>query len=266
MEKAQIDQRVANILSIEPEKIARALYRDLDELVNAGEVQDFRFTAGGEPIEGYDPEIHKNTTCQWALVSETRDVLGSGPLLDAGCQIYVTDSLQDDVVVTVNPGIEGTQRLRFIFSHNAKLFCIAVNRDALPLMLIVGRREIGRSAQSAPPIANSRRLIDLRIPRPGLSAYKSEEQPGHFSVSVDKNGDCKIEDYGSKNGTTFAELNSHEAEELLSNIANIQNKTVTRSWGSLAEGERSLSPVKRETEVALPFWIQASESFRMMVN
>ena len=74
----QITQRLSALLGVNASSAKRSLYRDLEELVNEGVLIDVRFTRDGCPIKEFDPEIHKNTNCEWAFKNAENVASGAG--------------------------------------------------------------------------------------------------------------------------------------------------------------------------------------------
>jgi hypothetical protein len=65
LEKEKIDQLVSANLGVDIQMITKALYRDLQELVEMNILEVYYLTRDGRPIEDHDPDIHKNFLCEW---------------------------------------------------------------------------------------------------------------------------------------------------------------------------------------------------------
>src|SRR5579885_938291 len=93
--KSQIDQYVSAALNCPAEELERALYRDLEELERMGEIITIHYSRDGSEIEDYDPEVHRNTVCRWAIPGAENTILGGQKLKESQIELLVSPRLKD---------------------------------------------------------------------------------------------------------------------------------------------------------------------------
>jgi hypothetical protein len=275
LEKGQIDQCVAQFLGIQQETIRKALYEDLKELVDSGEIVVSYFNPDGSSIEDYDPAVHKSSKGKWAIPRAEGQVSGAGALSLQGAELIVSNVLKNDVRVDSGAHPAETGHTHIFFNLNSYFFSIRINSQMLPASLILCRTN--DQLLGSPLKLNGyfkdleadfgRRLILLVVPSTGVSAPKPPERLGHMSLEIKSPNDALLRDLGSSNGTEFIKLTQGEADDLIHDGSVIGTRTVTRSWNHqpLDSGLLTRCEPHSINKIAFPAIIQASDSFRLLV-
>jgi len=75
----------------------RAIYRDLDDLVNTNRLIVEYFTRDGAKIEDYNSDIHKNVISQWVLLGSENKIIGESLMKSISSQLYCPKHLKNDL-------------------------------------------------------------------------------------------------------------------------------------------------------------------------
>lgn len=282
LNKTQIDEHVSSLLHCSKEELARALYRDLDELLNQNEIQVIHFSRDGVEIPHYDPETHKNTFSEWIWGEKKIEVLGSSLLKEMEVSIHLSPRMQRGL--SVHPLHLHPQSseviLYFFFDNHA--FTLEINSEDLPLTLVVGRTPSQESLKSL--LHHSQNFLSLLengfgkrsalllFPTKTLSSFKNQEQLGHLTLELKpgpkENPEIRLKDLQSKNGTWLKSLSKEESIRILHTEKNKINITHS-GWGNIHElsqdAPHTSIPKKISHSIQTPALIGVSIQFKILI-
>lgn len=271
MTKEQIDEHLSSALECDNDAgFKRSLYRDLEYLVNEGDIVDYRFTSDGLPITEYDPSKHKNTRVQWAVAGEENQVLGGSILEQVKGGFQASKILTRDFAIEKGkPAGTNFQTLQLFFSLGHEFLCLKFNLSAASAKIIV--RRTPDDEKKGPTLEDlektfGKRLGILSLPIPSLSSVKSPEKAGHFLIHVETPEKISIQDLGSSNGTSFTKITMADVDEMRKKGSLLGDNTVTSSWYSPKSTSfqfQDSGPLAQS--LPLPVLIKASDKFRMLI-
>lgn len=264
IDKQHIDTNVAQILGVTTESLARCLYRDLEELVFHGLVQETAFTRDGEKIEEYDPEIHKNVRKEWSFIGFETHVIGFNLLEQMSGQLYV-DPILSGAVSIVEGKLDACHNVfHFYFNIGNRFLSLRVEKDQIPVSVVVSRANKMINVFEVNELKKriSRRLIILKLPINSLSGF-GKERIGHGMIQINEDQKLRIFDLESVNGTSFYKLTPAEAEDIRMKGSILEDMTMTKSWARAQQENLVKYPANGE-EVSLPVVVEFSEKFRIL--
>lgn len=270
LNKQQINQYVSTHLGADADEISRALYRDLEELVANGEAVDYRFSPDGKLIDNYDPDVHKNTNAEWALVGSENTVLGDSILREIGGSFYAPARLVRDFRIEAGSTEPSFQTIHIYFSVLQSFLCLKLNVNALPIKLLIGRPQ--DQLNYTPPLEDiykrfGKRTAVLLIPLPNISSTISSEKCGHASIDIANPEVVSISDLNSKNGTSYYKMSQNDADLLRRKGNLLGDKTISMSWTKIKRSD--LIPVKipsgNSETMSLPVLVELSLNFRLLI-
>jgi hypothetical protein len=266
LNKRQLTEHVAAALGCPAAELDRVLYRDLEELENAGAIVALHFTRDGAKIDDYDPKIHKTSYSEWAVHGHEGAVIGASRLAEHQIRLIVPARLRREVMVSVSKGDPPPDSLNVLFKENGRPFCLTFSHEALPLTLVVGRwREESVEIESELETRFGKRACALLVRDSGVSSFKGKEQPGHFTITAARPGQVTITDLKPKNGTFFEELGALQFRSLLQGFTLKQEATVSNQ--DLRPDARTLATLASggTEELKLPLRLRASLAFDLLI-
>lgn len=267
--KKEIDQHVAAALKCPAEDLERALYRDLEELERLGEIVAIHYTRDGIELENYDPDVHRNTVCRWAIPGKEYSVLGGQRLRECQITFLAATRLREAFEVYEAKEILDREKISIYFQSENKAHCLRLSPDALPAKLILGRQQDDVKDAEIVALMESafgKRASYLLVPVAHLSKAKDKNQPGHLSIEFRAPGKIVVRDLRSKNGTHYVPLDSRRAEGLVLELSYLGKATITDSASRFRQ-QMVPKPVSSEedVELSLPVLIRASTAFELII-
>ncbi len=278
LNKQQIDQHVAAQLDLDVDLISRTLYRDLEELVNNLEVRAHYFSRDGSFIEEYDPEVHKNTQCEWALVGSESQIVGQDVLKANGALLLASERLAKYIKVDSGKSSVDFKILHLFFNIPNHFLCLKIEKEMLPLTLVIGR--IPPNVTNSQSLFNDlerqygKRTIMLALPYASISSFKpGSQQMGHSSLTFtvnDRNSeveDILVRDLNSKNKTFTCKLSQIESDILRKKGIETVDKTLTEGWNHLGKSDLNIKKIEvsGSTTIQSPSLIFVSEMVPVLV-
>jgi hypothetical protein len=267
--KGQIDQHVATTLNCPVEELERALYRDLEELERMGEIVAIHYARDGSEIEDYDPQVHRNTVCRWAVPGAEHSILGSQKLKENQINFLCSPRMREAFEVRGAKEPQDETKIHLYFQVEGRAYCLRFAKDALPAKIVLGRLneelKVGDHIRLVEE-AFGKRASNLLVPIGNLSKPKDKTQPGHLCLEFNKPGFVTLRDLKSKNGTYYITMDKKRAEGLIRELAFSADATVTDSASRFRE-QMVLKTVDPGTgaEVPLPVLVRASQAFELIL-
>jgi hypothetical protein len=254
LNKTQIDSHLAAQLDVDGDAISRTVYRDLEELTNNNEVRAYYFTRDGQQIVEFDPEVHKNTICEWSLVGSESQIIGQDILKENGALLLASDRLSKYLKIDSGSTNVEFKTLHIFFNIPNHFLCLKISREMLPMTLVIGRISAGESnPQKIFKHLEERfgkRSLLLSLPYASVSSFKPDkDQLGHtvlnFNASKDSNGidEIVITDLNSKNKTLYCKLSQVEADLVRKKGIETHDKTLTEGWNHIAKSDLNLKRI-----------------------
>ena len=265
LNKPEIDERVSSKLGCQATDISRALYRDLEDLERLGQITTTHFTRDGRAVENYDPEIHKNTFCEWSIPKENASIRGSKRIRDNHIGIKVSSRLSGSVSIGEGQLSDtNCSSVCFYFSVGGLSHNLIVKAEALPFQVYIGRGENFKitTLSSEEESVFGKRAILFSFPLPGVSSFKGLTKSGHALLSFENMKEVKILDLSSKNGTFYLNLNKLQSEQIVRNISSGAKATSTHA---LISNERDFKKAQSTTPHVLPLPLQIFFSFELTI-
>lgn len=278
LNKQQIDQYLSAHLNLDKDSVSRTLARDLEELERNHEVQKYYFTRDGHPIEEFDPEIHKNTYCEWTLVGSESQILGQDILKANGAKLLVSDRLSKVLKIESGDARIDLNGVHIFFNIPNHYLSLRIVKDALPVTVVVGRIPSG-STNSQEILGKledvfGKRVVMLSLPYASISSFKLEGgQLGHAVIhlapasSIADSYLVAVSDLKAKNKTYYCKLSQIEADLVRKNGASSIDKTLTEGWGAIRKSDFNVkySEVVGEVTLQNPSLIFCSEQIPLLI-
>lgn len=245
---------------------SRAVYRDLDELVNQGKISVDYYTRDGVHIDEYDPAKHKNVSCFWYIPSAEGLVPGSGILKTLGCLLYVSRILKNEISVIHGKSQPDPRNLHLYFICSGSFVCIKIATDALPFSIVISRThgEITDKEIDSVQKSHGQRFVILKIPDAKLSSFKGPSDLGHAVLRFESKEKISVEDLGSTNGNVLYRLKLDEADHLREYASQIENLTLNKTWNDIDINLVSPLKVQGTSNIVSPFLLEAGGSFKIL--
>ena len=217
-------------------------------------------------IENYDPEVHKNTIGKWFLHGSENKLRSEGLINELGGKIFVSKSIRDDISIQ-----NGTQRPRaqnrylyFVLGH--KYFCLEVSFQALPISIFISRENGDITpAEEKEVEAKNRRFVILKLPYHGLSSYKSQSRLSHALINLCPDGEFKIEDYNSKNGTSVSPITIKEADKVREGLEILGDTTFSDTKESIKLENLEQIPIKELETLQIPSIVKLGSDVNFLI-
>lgn len=270
LDKQKIDELVAAHLGVSAQIIRKSLYRDLKELVDAGDLVVRYYAPSGEQLMEYDSEAHSNTRAEWALVGKEFSVVGQSALSEAGCALFPLSRLVRGIEVDVGSVGLKAEAIHLFFSIKTTFFCVKIAASSLPATVVVSRTP--GPFDTKPPILDiestfGKRTVLLQVPIPGVSGIQSGKRMGHAVLRLKEKASLSLNDLGSTNGTRIHSISEQQAETLRKSGDLLGKKTATAEWMATIEGLKnwSMSPIGDTKLYPLPAIVSLSKDFQILV-
>lgn len=271
LNKRQIDQHVAALLSCSVNDVAKSLYRDLDELVGSGEVSIFYFQKDGSPIENYDSAIHRTSIAEWALSTQRGVVLGEEGLRKLGGAFYATERVRKSFSFeSAEKVFELEQSRKLFFRLNQVCFVLNFSLESAPVHIVVSRISeelICKSCFEEVIKVFGKRSAILFLPIAGLSGYRQGVRYGHFVIQSSDVASTSVKDLNSKNGTYVYPFDQKGVQNWVQTEKLYESSTVSAVLDPF-EGLRSKAsklPFMKNVLISPPTLVMASNQFSVTV-
>lgn len=268
MEKSDIDSKMANLLQVDlTAALKRALYRDLEDLVQQGELDVKYFTRDGAEITYFESSTHKNFYNIWSLAGDSGAVTGHALINNTNTCIHVMALLKNDVAISEYRAESETDRVNLIFSINSQILCLKIKKESLPFKIIFSRftGEVKPNEVQQLKEKHGQRLIILKLSSSNLSSFKENLSIGHAILSINEKSEISLKDFSTKNGTKYHEIKPVDLPEIKKQItATIGDQTTSLSWNQSFK-EVIFKKVNDTTILNLPAFIELGLSTRLLL-
>lgn len=182
LEKNEITQRIASVLNVEEEKIERALYRDLNELVDSGKLQVCSKDSLGKIVHPELDEI-KNYKNFWFTDKHSPfEITGIGYLKTHGFNLISHHSLQKYIKCSIVNDFSA-DNAQIIIPTSESSIAISFEAEILPFEVFFCRKEDFTEEFKADFFAKfGKRSIFLQIPNIFFSRYQGDINKEMLSV------------------------------------------------------------------------------------
>ncbi len=245
LDKNEIDQKVAVSLNVSIDEIQRALYRDLSELTENGQLLMFGETSSGDIIKDIDKAEHKNFKSFWCLPENSPfEIMGLSKLRQYDGDFYSNELIYKSFKISELTSLNLDKiKNALIFSLGIKTLALIYDPEITPFSILVTRK--GSENSSFYPEIFSKlgsRTAILSLPEEKISGIKKGNILGHAVLSFKGKGVLNILDNSSTNGTYVKTLeDQHIQKVLLEHI----NSTKTR--------DEKVNPVLNEQVHSMEF-------------
>lgn len=269
LDKNAICSKVAQSIdeNADSESFQRAIYRDLEDLVTDAKIAVEYFTRDGALIEDYDPEIHKNVSCQWFIPSAEGKISGSGKLESLNSLIYVPKILKNDLSIIDGKMEANPRHHHFYFQVGSSFLCLKASFEALPVSIIISRIHGDITLSEIEEIKNNSgiRTIILKIPRASLSTYKANAKLGHAKIKLNNQNEFEILDFESSNGSRVYKLTTLEADRIREKASKIDDFTMTSTWKDIDPHLVKPNEVKENMQFKSPALVELGDNFKILI-
>jgi hypothetical protein len=218
------------------EALKRALYRDIQELVAEGRLEELRHDASGDLIAD-SPDLEKIVAKSvWRLVTTTSErFLGESLLRENGIEISGSDFLVSEVYAQMDLEIRAEKFIHFVFGEHERLV-VRIPRDLVPFTVFIGRSPSPNSLIDTRDVqkeAKPQRNITLTLPDASISR-------AHCKIEFNRWNNVVVFDLDSSNGTTAHILekvsDGEGSRDTFTNDSNYQNE-----WSATSKKAPTLS-------------------------
>lgn len=262
LKKDQIDSLLATQLGLDVDALSRTVYRDLDELVSNNELRPDYFTRDGAPIAEFDPEVHKNTYCEWSLIGSESLIVGQDILKENGALLLASDRLNKYLKLDTGITSIDFKTLHIFFNIPNHFLCLKISKEMLPMVLVVGRIpatiENPQNLFKDLEVKYGKRTLMLSLPFASVSSFKvGDGQLGHAALNFEIDANTKlgdsitVTDLKSKNKTYYCKLSQVEADQVRKKGIETNQKTITEGWLQLNKTDLSIKKIEIKDEVII---------------
>lgn len=258
LERKEVESWIKNRMDIgEDDNIEKALRRDLKNLVGETEVDEFAFNKQGIYLGKTTEEVFTERVRFYKYQISGNDnlaVSGKNELIEAGANIFYSDGMEHFLRIKKGECTPEHNRYIIYFEIFNELYHLEIDLKTLTLaragewvnILIGGNRQIKEKDIKKHCKDYGPYGVVLLLNDPFLSS-PTKEYPAHLRISFQQKGRVIIEDFGSKNGTTYSELDEWSCNQLLSDMTFNHDKTKTRYWAEIENQKmKKLNPKKPE--------------------
>ena len=267
--KNDICFRVAQALDedSESESFQRAIYRDLEDLVMEAKIAVDYFTRDGAFIDEYDPDIHRNVSCQWFIPSAEGQIIGAKQLSDLNGFLYVPKILKDEFSLLSGNYSPDSKHRHLYFQRGHKFLCLKNSFDAIEYSIALSRIHGEVNANEIKEVADTlgKRSVILKLPIAKLSSYKPALKICNAHIRILTDGEVEIEEFGSTNVIYAYKLTMNEADEMRSKGEQINEETVTSTWVTTSNFKATPEEIKGKIKIKCPLLIEFGESFHLLI-
>ena len=268
LRKEHIDLRVANALGCSADKLARALYRDLDELVRTNTVKEVVYTRDMRIIDEYDPTIHRNVIKEWCVPLSEGKIIGHNLLEAHSGIIYCAPFLKRDIYISAGSLEKDNNFSSIYFSIGTSFLSLHINSDLFPVKVIFSRSngDILDSEIEDLKKEFGIRIVVIKLPISSISAFVTNIRFGHSCLDFLSVDNVEVHDLQSSNGTFVSKISDLLATELIERHDVDNNYTLPEPWSSSFSSINLSSKVNESIVVTPPFITQISNSFGILIK
>ncbi|MFP5492775.1 MAG: hypothetical protein ACLGG0_14830 [Bacteriovoracia bacterium] len=269
LDKNQIAEHVGRVLdeNFESESFQRAIYRDLDDLVQDNRVQVEYFSRDGALIEDYDPDIHRNVYCQWYIPGTEGQISGSGHLKSHNGLFQAPKLLKSDFsILSGNSQVDPRHR-HIYFQIGSAFLCLKASFQALPFSILVSRIHGTIEQKEIDDVRKGfgLRACILKVPFPRLSSFKDDKKPGHLLMEFPSESTVSVIDFNSSNGTFVYKLKFSEADKIRNSGSVMNEYTLTSTWENVDLSFVKPIKITDKATYELPILIDAGNEFKLLI-
>ncbi len=209
LDKRELDLRVSAILCTDQERIRKALYRDLADLVSEGSLEEIRYFASGDIIDSYDPDVHKNTRCVWRLAEKSNDRY-FGKQLAESFDIDTTGPRHLLMSIRYFPTAKQAKVGDYCFQLTTSSGSIFFDIDSSlrPFQIVIGRKHKSSEKDLTTLSASRKSGLEWREVGPTLN-IRFEDSDGrvsreHLVIQINREGEVHVMDLKSSNGSKIS--------------------------------------------------------------
>lgn len=186
LEKNEITQRIASILNVDEKKIERALYRDLNELVDSGKIKVCSKDSLGNIVEPDLADI-KNFKNFWYTDKHSPfSITGIGYLNSFGMDVIFHPSLQKFIKCLSVEDILSS-KAQFIFLTPGNPIGLFFDDEIKPFTVYMSRIEsLSKEFIKSFYVKNGKRSIILQIHNNYFSRFQNDLTKNVLSLNFDK--------------------------------------------------------------------------------
>ncbi|MCK5884471.1 MAG: hypothetical protein KAG61_12345 [Bacteriovoracaceae bacterium] len=268
LNKDLINIRVSNSLGCSIDLIARAIYRDLDELVRTNVIREIVYTRDMRVIDEYDPQVHRNVIKEWCIPQSEGKVIGHKSLESAGGSLFCPKFLLNDVYLTEGVVNTNDGKKSFFFSVGTSFLGLHISDSCLPVKLVLSRStgEILTDEIDEINRLHGIRSIIVKLPVSSISAFSKGMRAGHLCIELLENSTIELTDLNSSNGSFAIGITPEYSEELISACDINCELTAAEPWStSLIKNTQSL-PISDSLILKLPAVAQLSSAFALLIK
>ena len=270
LDKSTIDQRLSAKMGVElTSALKRAIYRDLDSLVNSNRAIVEYYTRDGAIIDDYDSDVHKNVISKWHIVGAENKIIGESLLRGINSHLHCPSFLRNDLSLSTGNTDTAFNTRHIYFTFLGKFMCLKVNLESVPVKILVTRNkgEIVLDEISAVEEKFGKRCVIFKIPAQKVSSFdpKRDDKNGHLLITINEDT-LEFEDLGSSNGTKLYKLSMEVADEFRTNGALLGAETMSVNWTGMIQREiQDGVEVKKHIEEPPVLLNLADEHFLLIV-
>lgn len=253
----------------ESDSFIRAIYRDLEDLVRSGKILVEYFARDGALLEDYDPDIHKNVSCQWFIPEVEGQITGGLYLKKLNGLLYAPNLLKNEMSILSYASDPDPKHRHIYFQIGSQFLCLKANRDAIDFGMAISRTHGNISSNEineVKKVFGSRSLI-LKLPIAKLSSYKPNEKICNSHIRFLNSSEVEFENLGASNKIILYKLTMNEADEIKRKGDKINEQTATTSWVLTSNFKAIPEELKENCKVKMkcPLLIEFGETFHILI-
>jgi hypothetical protein len=271
LDKKALDESVSSKLAVEiTPAFQRALYRDLEYLVNTNQIVVEYFTRDGALLSEYDSEQDKNVVCKWSIFGSQNKVSGQTLLSEINCKFFCPSIVVNEIQIIENPTDLGYKALNLFFYISGKFYSLRVNYDCVPVNLLFARNNSDISKNEVKFINQKfgNRTAIFKIPSAKSTAIDLDKAKyGHLLLKINDDK-IEIEDLQSTNGTRYCKVSTEFADYLRHHASQLGKSTISSFWTDLIGVEKILFERLQGTKTytaSLPCLIDLADDFLVLL-
>jgi hypothetical protein len=244
LERKEVETWIKNKMDLdEKENIEKALRRDLKNLVTESEVDEFAFNKQGIFLgKTMEEEFSESVRFYKYQISgkDNLSVSGRNEIVDGGADLFYSPGMEHFLRVKKGESHPEFNRFVIYFELFNELYHLEIDLKTLTLaragewvnVIIAGNRQVKEKDMMKYCEEYGPYAVVLLLNDPFLSS-PTKDLPGHLRLSFQQKGRVIIEDFGSKNGTSYSSLDEWSCNQLLSDMTFNHDKTKTRYWAEI---------------------------------
>lgn len=237
LDKSEINQRISSHFNVETETLERALYRDLNELIDSGKIRVCSKDSIGRIVNPENDEI-KNFKNYWYTEKHSPfEINGIGFLKESGYNLILHSSLQEFIKCVSTKDISNISS-DIIIPTDKVYLGINFSRDILPIKLFLARvEELTSNFRDEFFKQHGKRSVILQIPNNWFSRFQGEVNKGMPHVIID-----------NASAIENPQMRSFKIKELSNGVEVdiVNNQAETRSLTGLITSNSEFEVIKEE--------------------